>query len=301
MKKSSLIITGIVLTLTFTGCTKGSSTTDVGNKVSETAFTSAETRYGAEQATTEESVTEELTTEEPGTEELTTENPTSEEPTIPEQETEYNAESAKKAFEESDIPESIKSIFLSDGEFIDTMTKTEMKLSDYKLYDIIYSYDEHDRLDSKTYDMDNWREVFVWQSYIAVDFDDDGKKELFYAVNNGFDGVIFREHSDGKVYAYRHKSLRVHIGENGDVIGSGGADLTAHSLIRYSFDTERLISTKIAYAKKQEDGGYKYYGEGREISLSEFESYMRLLSEGSLPWCFFEITPDSLENQTSGN
>lgn len=476
MKKSSLIIVGLVLALAFTGCTKGSSVSDAGNKPSQASSTSIETRVAAEQATTEESTTEKPRTEEP----------TTEEPTISEQGIEYNADAAKKTFEESDIPESIKSIFLSDGyfignqaiikarfykilkddkmhdvewdsymaadldgdgkkelfytvlpkgceeysivvfhehsdgevyiyyldtdkiqvgkdgavlmydrtdgndetgallnmrfdkeeifktelaraekksgeikyyigeqevgadkynsyiepfnlgakwtkfiyrpeerdlrlfkesdipdsiksiflsdgKFIDTMTKTEMKLPDYKLYDIIYSYDEHDRVVSETYDMDNWREVFAWQSYIAVDFDGDGKKELFYSVNNGFDGVIFREHTDGNVYAYRHKSLRVHIGENGDVVGSGGADLTAHSLARYSFTTERIISTEITYAEKQEDGGYKYYGEGREISLSEFESYMKLLSEGSLNWCIFEITPDSEENQTSVN
>lgn len=206
-----------------------------------------------------------------------------------------------RLFKESDIPESIKSIFLSDGKFIDTMTKTEMRLPDYKLYDIIYSYDENTGVKSETYNLDDWRDVFVWLSYIAVDFDGDGKKELFYAVNNGMDGVIFREHTDGKVYAYRHKSLRVHIGENGDVVGSGGADLTAHDLLRYSFSTEKLICTVIAYAEKQEDGGYKYYGEGREISLSEFESYMKLLSEGSLDWMDFEIITDSYENQTSGN
>lgn len=213
------------------------------------------------------------------------------------------AEMALQRFKEADIPDSIKNIFLSDGEFIDTQTQTEMKLEDYKLYEIIYSHDETDAdIYTETYDLENWKSVFEWQSYIAVDYDGDGKKELFYAVNNGTDGgVIFHEHTDGKVYAYGHQSLRVLIGENGDVVGSGGAALTAHILERYRFDTEKIIETIIAYARQQEDGEYKYYAEGREVNLAEFETYFHLLSEGSLNWTEFRITPGSEENQASGN
>ena len=125
MKKSSLIIAGLVLSLAFTGCTKGSSASDAGNKPSQSASTPIETKVAAEW------VTKEAATEKSTSEEATTEEKTSEESTIPEQETEYNAEAAKKAFEESDIPESIKNIFMSDGKFIDTQTQKEMKLSQY--------------------------------------------------------------------------------------------------------------------------------------------------------------------------
>lgn len=272
MKRTSLIITIIILTLSITGCTKGSYTSSTvdSNQTKESVTTADEKETVTEQAT------EYIRAE-------------------------YNPDNARKEFEESDIPGSIKNIFLSDGEFVDTQTQKEIKLSEYKLYEIIYSYDEHYNVEAETYDLNKWREVFEWQYYIAVDFDSDGKKELFYDVNNGFDGVIFREHTDGKVYAYRHKSLRVHIGENGDVVGSGGADFVNNSLLRYNFDTEKIIKTVIAYAKRQEDGEYKYYAEGREVDLAEFETYFGLLREGSLSWVEFRIATDSEEKETSGN
>lgn len=272
MKRTSLIITLIVLTLSITGCTKGSYTSSTVD--------SNQTKESVTAANEKETVTEKAT------EYIRAE---------------YNPDNARREFEESDIPESIKNIFLSDGEFIDTQTQKEIKLSEYKLYEIIYSYDEHYNVEAETYDLNKWREVFEWLSYIAVDFDRDGKKELFYAANGGTDGVIFHEHTDGKVYAYGHQSLRVHIGENGDIVGSGGADLTAHIYESYSFDTEKVIEKVITYAKRQEDGEYKYYAEGREVDLAEFETYFTLLSEGNLKWVEFRITPDSGQNQSSVN
>lgn len=277
MKKTSLIIVGIVLILTFIGCTRGSSASNAGNKPSETVSDNAET----------ESLTEN-TTEERTTEAL------DEKPTISETEAEYNAEEAQKAFEESDIPDSIKNIFLSDGKFIDTQTKKEMKLSEYRLYEIIYSYGEDYNAEEETRDEENECGVAEWCSYVIVDFDNDGKKELFYNLKpeKAFNqGVIFHEHTDGKVYAYRHPTLRVDIGENGDVVASFGADFTANVLYRYSFDTEEIIKTKIAYAENQEDDVYKYYGEGREISETEFGSYMKLVSEGGMTWTKYIIVP----------
>lgn len=268
MKKSSLIIASLVLALAFTGCTKGSSTSDVRNKQSETAFTSAETKYGVEQATTEEPTTEE---------------PTTEEPTVPEQETEYNAEAAKKAFEESDIPESIKSIFLSDGVFVDTVTQTEMKLSEYKLYEIIFDWTRSDKIEE-------------WIRYTAVDFDGDGKKELFYDVkpqNSFYERVIFHEHTDGKVYAYRHPGTRESVSENGDVLRSAGADLTAQGLSRYSFDTENIIEKHIVFAVHQTDGSYKYYVKGHWVELAEYETYFKHFWETRLEAIEFRITPDA--------
>ena len=223
-----------------------------------------------------------------------------EEPTTEYIRVEYNPDNARKEFEESDIPGVIKKIFLSDGEFIDTQTQKEMKLSEYKLYDIIYSYDEHYDVEAETYDLNKWREVFEWLSYIAVDFDGDGKKELFYAVNGGTNGVIFHENSDGKVYAYRHPSLRVNVSKDGDVLATAGAT-SPDWLLRYSFDTDNIIETIIAYARQQEDGEYKYYAEGREVNLAEFETYFHLLSEGSLNWTDFRITPDPGENQPYSN
>lgn len=280
MKKLSLIIAGIALMLTFTGCTRGSSVSNAGNKPSGTASTVAVTNSETEKAT-----------KEPATEE-----PTTEVPTVSEQETDYNAEDAQRAFEESDIPDSIKNIFLANGDFVDTQTHIDTTLKDYKVYDIKLVYDESDpnSIPKEEYDFENWKNVVEWSEYLSVDFDNDGKKELFfvYWVGSGnHQGVIFHEHTDGKVYAYGHQSLRVNIGENGDVVGSFGADLTAHILERYSFEPEEIVKTKIAYAEKQEDGGYKYYGEGREISEAEFGSYMKLLSEGSLPWTKYIIAP----------
>ncbi|MBD5156907.1 MAG: hypothetical protein HDT13_04665 [Butyrivibrio sp.] len=275
MKRTSLIITLIILTFSIIGCTKGSytsSTVDL-NQTRESITTDDK-----------ETVTEKAT-EEPTTEYIRVE---------------YNPDNARKEFEESDIPGSIKKIFLSDGEFIDTQTRKEMKLSEYKLYDIIYSYDEHYDVEAETYDLNKWREVFEWLSYIAVDFDGDGKKELFYAVNGGTNGVIFHENSDGKVYAYRHPSLRVNVSKDGDVLATAGAT-SPDWLLRYSFNTDNIIETIIAYARQQENGEYKYYAEGREVNLAEFETYFRLLSEGSLKWTEFRITPDSEENQTSLN
>ena len=285
MKKLILIITGLILTFAITGCTRVSSTSNVGNKVSEIVSDSAETESGMEK------LTEEHTTE-----------ASTEKPNVENKESEYNAEVAEKKFKEADIPDSIKNIFLSDGEFIDTQTQREMKLPDYKLYEIIYSHDEANAdIYTEVYDLEKYKRVFEWISYIAVDYDGDGKNELFYAVNGGTGGVIFHEHTDGKVYAYGHQSLRIHIGENGDVVGSFGADFTAHVLERYSFDTEKIIKTDIAFAKQQDDGEYKYYAEGREVDLAEFETYFHLLSEGSLRWTEFRITFGFEENQTSGN
>lgn len=288
MKKSSLIIIGIVLTLTFTGCTKGSSTSDVVNKPSETAFTSAETNAVVEKST-ENLFTEESTAIQT-TEEETTEKPTEEtktdtfvENTTAESTDEYNAEEAKKKFAESDIPDSIKNIFLSDGVFVDTVTQTEMKLSEYKLYEIIFDWTRSDKIEE-------------WIRYTAVDFDGDGKKELFYDVkpqNSFYERVIFHEHTDGKVYAYRHPGTRESVSENGDVIGAGGADLTAQGLYRYSFDTERIISEQIVYAERQEDGGYKYYANGSEVDLAEYETYFKHFWETRLEGNEFRITPDA--------
>lgn len=297
MRKSSLIIMGIVLTLTFTGCTKGSSTSDVGNKPSETALTSGETKYAAEKST-KEPVTEEPntieTTEEPTTENRTEEPTTdtfAENPTVEHTE-EYDAEEAKKKFAESDIPDSIKNIFLSDGVFVDTVTQTEMKLSEYKLYEIIFDWKRAD-------------EIEEWSYYVTVDFDGDGKKELFYDVKlkNSDLGqrVIFYEHSDGKVYAYRHPNMRTNVNKNGDILGAGGADLTAQSLYRYSFDTENIISEQTVYAERQEDGGYKYYADGHEVDLAEYEKYFKSFWENRLEGSEFRVTPDSGENQTSKN
>ena len=276
MKRTSLIITLIILTFSIIGCTKGSytsSTVDL-NQTRESITTTDD----------KETVTEKAT-EEPTTEYIRVE---------------YNPDNARKEFEESDIPGVIKKIFLSDGEFIDTQTQKEMKLSEYKLYDIIYSYDEHYDVEAETYDLNKWREVFEWLSYIAVDFDGDGKKELFYAVNGGTNGVIFHENSDGKVYAYRHPSLRVNVSKDGDVLATAGAT-SPDWLLRYSFDTDNIIETIIAYARQQEDGEYKYYAEGREVNLAEFETYFHLLSEGSLNWTDFRITPDPGENQPYSN
>lgn len=286
MKKTSLIIVGIVLILTFIGCTRGSSTSDVRNKLSQATSTSAETNAVAEQATkavaTEESMTEEST--------------------IPEQETEYDAEAAKKAFEESDIPESIKNIFLSDGEFIDTQTQKEMKLSEYKLYEVIYSYDDYSA-ESETPDVENECGVAEWCSYIMIDFDNDGKKELFYDFKPEItfnQGIIFHEHSDGKVYAYRHPSLRVNVSKDGDVLATAGAT-SPDWLLRYSFNTKNIIDTKITDYERLDNGEYKYYANGREIDESEYRTYMEHFWENRLDWTDYRITPDSEENQTSGN
>ncbi|MCM1308482.1 MAG: hypothetical protein NC223_07785 [Butyrivibrio sp.] len=276
MKKTTLIAAVLMLLLTFAGCTKSSSTLNAENNTSEASSSAMETETETEKYA--EKPSDEETTAENTTEEPTTEAPSEN------QEDDYNAEEARKNFEESDIPDSIKNVFLSDGEFIDTQTQKEMKLGDYKLY--------YSDMEAETYDFNDCKEVFNLQSYIAVDFDGDGKKELFYDVNNGTDGVIFHEHTDGKVYAYRHSSLRVHIGENGDVVGSGGFALTSSTLYRYSFDTEKLIRTVIAYARQQEDGEYKYYAEGREVEPAEFETYFKLLSEGSLNWTKFSVMPN---------
>ncbi len=265
MKKKSLIIVGLVLTFTFTGCTRGSSASNAGNKPSETVSDNAETESLAEN-TTEEQATDALV----------------EKPTVSETEAEYNAEEAKKAFEESDIPDSIKNIFLSDGKFIDTQTQKEMKLSEYRLYETTYSYDDQ----AYTYGEEKCG-VAEWYSYIIVDFDNDGKKELFYAFQPEIslhEGTVFHEHTDGKVYVYRHRTLRVNIGENGDVVASYGADFTANTLYRYSFDTEKIIKTEIAYTERQE-----YYGEGKEISEAEFGSYMKLACGGGMPWTKYII------------
>lgn len=263
------------MALSFTGCTKGSSASDAGNKPSEIASASAETKAVAEKPTTikmtEETTTGELTTE------IFNENSTAEHTE------EYNADEAKKKFAASDIPDSIKNIFLSDGVFIDTVTQTEMKLSEYKLYEIIFDLKRSDK-------------IVEWTYYVAVDFDGDGKKELFYDVkpqNSFYERVIFHEHTDGKVYAYRHPGTRESVSENGDVIGSGGADLTSQGLYRYSFDTEKIISEQIVHAERQEDGGYKYYANGREVDLAEYETYFKHFWETHLEGSEFRITPDS--------
>lgn len=297
MKKLSLIIAGIALTLVFTGCTRGSSTSDVGNKPSETVFTSAEKNDVEEKPTVNPSTEEHNTIQ--TTEEQTTENPTEEpttdtfveNPTMDYTE-EYNAEEAKKKFAESDIPDSIKNIFLSDGVFVDTVTQTEMKLSEYKLYEIIFDWKRAD-------------EIEEWSYYVAVDFDGDGKEELFYDVkphNSALhQRVIFHEHTDGKVYAYSHPNMRTNVNKNGDILGAGGADLTAQSLYRYNFDTEKIISEQIVYAERQEDGGYKYYANGCEVDLAEYEKCFKLFWENRLEESEFRITHDSGENQTSEN
>lgn len=288
MKKSSLIIIGIVLMLTFTGCTKGSSTSDVVNKPSETAFTSAETNAVVEKST-ENLFTEESTAIQT-TEEETTEKPTEEtktdtfvENTTEERTDEYNAEAAKKKFAESDIPDSIKNIFLSDGVFVDTVTQTEMKLSEYKLYEIIFDWTRSDKIEE-------------WIRYTAVDFDGDGKKELFYDVksqNSFYERVIFHEHTDGKVYAYRHPGTRESVSENGDVLRSAGADLTAQGLSRYSFDTENIIEKHIVFAAPQTDGSYEYYVKGHWVDLAEYETYFKHFWETHLEAIEFRITPDA--------
>lgn len=269
MKKSIFMIAGLILLLTFTGCTRERSTSNAGNKPSEMPLTDAET----------ESVTEKPI-----------EQPTGEKSTVGHTKEDYNAEEAKKKFEESDLPDSIKNIFLSDGVFVDTVTQTEMKLSEYKLYEIIFDLKRSDK-------------IVEWSYYLAVDFDGDGKKELFYDVkpqNSFYERVIFHEHTNGKVYAYRHPSTRESVSENGDVIGSGGADLTAQGLYRYSFDTERIISEQIVYAERQEDGGYKYYANGREVDLAEYETYFKHFWETCLEGSVFKITQDADRNQTSG-
>lgn len=276
MKKISLIITLFILTLSITGCTKGSytsSTVDLN-----------QTRESITTADGKETVTEKAT-EEPTTEYIRVE---------------YNPDNARKEFEESDIPGSIKNIFLLDGKFIDTQSQKEMKLSEYKLYDIIYSYDEYYDVEAETYDLNKWREVFEWLSYIAVDFDGDGKKELFYAVNGGTNGVIFHEHSDGKVYAYRHPSLRVNVSKDGDVLATAGAT-SPDWLLRYSFDTDNIIETKITDYERQDNGEYKYYAEGREIDENEYRTYIVHFWENRLNWTEFRITPGSEENQPSSN
>ena len=284
MKKSLLIITGLVLALAFTGCTRGSSVSDAGNKPLEAISTFVGTEFATENTTKE----------------YLTEAPT-EEPTVGETETDYNSENAKRVFEESDIPDSIKSIFLANGDFVDTQTNTTATLKDYKVYETKLIYDESDpnAIPREGYDFENWNSVAEWSEYISVDFDNDGKKELFfvYWVGSGNQqGVIFHEHTDGKVYAYGHQSLRVHIGENGDVVGSGGADLSANILQRYSFDTEKIIKTKIAYAEFVDNNEYKYYAEGKEVDFDKFSKYFGLLSDGSLNWTKFRITPDSSGN-----
>ncbi len=296
MKRTSLIVAGIVLTLTFTGCTKGSSTSDVGNKPSETALTFAETKTAAEKSTKEPSTKEATTSE--TKKELTTENRTEEpttdafveNPTVEHTE-EYNAEEAKKKFAESDIPDSIKNIFLSDGVFVDTVTQTEMKLSEYKLYEIIFDWKRAD-------------EIEEWNYYVAVDFDGDGKKELFYDVklknSDLCQRVIFHEHSDGKVYAYRHPSVRVNVSKDGDVLAAAGA-MYPDYLLRYSFDTEKIIETEITDYERQDNGEYKYYANGREVDEAEFRTYFEHFGENRLDWTEFRVTPDSGENQTSKN
>ena len=286
MKKTSLIIVGIVLILTFIGCTRGSSASNAGNKPSETVSDNAET----------ESLTEN-TTEERTTEALV------EKPTISETEAEYNAYEAQKVFEESDIPDSIKNIFLSDGKFIDTQTQKEMKLSEYRLYEIIYSYGEDYNAEEETRDEENECGVAEWCSYVIVDFDNDGKKELFYdfkpekAFNQG---IIFHEHTDGKVYAYGHPSLRVNVSKDGDVLATAGAT-SPDWLLRYSFNTKNIIDTKITDYERLDNGEYKYYANGREIDESEYRTYMEHFWENRLDWTDYRITPDSEENQTSGN
>lgn len=278
MKRTSLIITLIVLTLSITGCTKGSytsSTVDL-NQTKESVTTADE----------KEKVTEK-TTEEPTTEYIMTE---------------YNPDNARKEFEESDIPESIKNIFLSDGKFIDTQTQKEMKLSEYKLYEVIYSYDDYSD-ESETPDVENECGVAEWCSYIMIDFDNDGKKELFYDFKPEItfnQGIIFHEHSDGKVYAYRHPSLRVNVSKDGDVLATAGAT-SPDWLLRYGFDTENIIDTKITDYERQDNGEYKYYADGREIDESEYRTYMEHFWENRLDWTDFRVTPDSGENQTFGN
>lgn len=296
MKRTSLIVAGIVLTLTFTGCTKGSSTSDVGNKPSETALTFAETKTAAEKSTKEPSTKEATTSE--TKKELTTENRTEEpttdafveNPTVEHTE-EYNAEEAKKKFAESDIPDSIKNIFLSDGVFVDTVTQTEMKLSEYKLYEIIFDWKRAD-------------EIEEWNYYVAVDFDGDGKKELFYDVklknSDLCQRVIFHEHSDGKVYAYRHPSVRVNVSKDGDVLASAGAMYPSY-LLRYGFDTEKIIETKITDYERQVNGGFKYYADGHEVDQAEYGTYLEHFWEKRLDWTEFRVMPDSDENQASGN
>ncbi len=273
MKKSSLIIAGIVLTLTFTGCTKGSSTSYVGNKPSETVFTSGETKTAAEKPTKEPST--ENQTEEPETDTF------AENQTVEHTE-EYNAEEARKKFAESDIPDSIKNIFLSDGVFVDTVSQTEVKLFEFKMY--------------ANTEAEKELSIKEWICYTAVDFDGDGKKELFYDVQPqyGFvQRVIFHEYTDGKVYAYRHPSSRESVSENGDILGAGGADLTAQGLYRYSFDTENIISEEIVYAERQEDGGYKYYADGHEVDLAEYEKYFKSFWENCLRDIEFRVTPSN--------
>ncbi len=281
MKKSSLIVMGIFLTLTFTGCTRGSSTSNAVNKPSQTVSDNAEA----------ESLTEN-TTEEQTTEALV------EKPTIVETEAEYNAEEAKKAFEESDIPDSIKNIFLSDGKFIDTQTQKEMKLSEYILYEIIYSYGEDYNAEEETRDEENECGVAEWCSYVIVDFDNDGKKELFYAFQpeiSFHQGVIFHEHTDGKAYAYRHPSLRVNVSKDGDVLASAGAMYPSY-LLRYGFDTEKIIETKITDHERQDNGEFKYYADGHEVDQAEYGTYLEHFWEKRLDWTEFRVTPDSDEN-----
>lgn len=143
--------------------------------------------------------------------------------------------------------------------------------------------------------MNDLKEVFEWLRYTAVDFDGDGKKELFYDIQPQYglvQMVIFHEHTDGKVYAYRHPSARESVSENGDVIGSGGADLTSQGLYRYSFDTEKIISEQIVYAERQEDGGYKYYANGGEVDLAEYEKCFKLFWENHLEESEFRVTHD---------
>lgn len=277
MKKISLIITLFILTLSITGCAKGSYTSStVGSNQTREFITTVNEK---------ETVTEKVT-EEPTTEYIRVE---------------YNSDNAMREFEESDIPESIKNIFLLDGKFIDTQTQKEMKLSEYKLYEIIYSYDDYNA-EAETYDAENECGVAEWCSYIMIDFDNDGKKELFYDFRPEItfnQGVIFHEHSDGKVYAYRHPSLRVNVSKDGDVLATAGAT-SPDWLLRYSFDTENIIKTKITDYERQDNGEYKYYAEGREVDEAEFRTYFEHFWENRLNWTEFRITPDSENIQTSG-
>lgn len=281
MKKTSLIIVGLILTLTSTGCTRGSSASNAENKPSQTVSDNSET----------ESLTEN-TTEEQATEAIV------KKPTIVETEAEYNAEEAKKAFEESDIPDSIKNIFLSDGKFIDTQTQKEMKLSEYRLYETTYSYDDQ----TYTYGEEKCG-VAEWCEYVIVDFDNDGKKELFYAFQpeiSFHQGIIFHEHTDGKVYVYRHPSLRVSVSKDGDVLASAGAMYPSY-LLRYGFDAEKIIETEITDYERQDNGEFKYYADGHEVDQAEYGTYLEHFWENRLDWTEFRVTPDSDENQASGN
>lgn len=292
MKKTLIIVTFIILVLAFTGCTKGSSASIAGNQLSENVSTDSENGFVTEKHT------ENLSTKEAATDNFI------DEPTTEHIEEDYNKE-AKRIFSESDIPDSIKNVFLENGDFVDTQTHKTTTLRHYKVYETKLIYDEAnpDALPEEKYDFENWKSVVEWSEYVAVDFDNDGKKELFFVYwlgSGNQKGVIFHEHTDGNVYAYGNQSLRVDIGENGDVVASAGAALTSDCLLRYSFDTEKLIETKIAYAELQDNGEYKYYAEGREIDEAEYGIYFKLLSEGGLNWTQFRITPVSESTQASG-